>query len=253
MQVVYSIIVFIYGLLLGSFYNVVGYRLPNNMSIVKPGSFCPKCKHALKWYELFPVFSFLIQKGKCRKCGCRISFFYPFIELTTGILFLVSYLIFGFTMEFAIALLIVSFLVIVIVSDFSYLIIPDEVTAFFFIASVLLHLYLGFNGMLQSLVGGIFLFSVMYLLMLIGNKILKEESLGGGDVKLMLFVGSILNPLNGLFQIFLASCIASPFALFSFFSKKNRAIPFGPFLLIALLIIYLTCFDVTDFFNQLVK
>ena len=114
MVVIYSIIVFIYGLLLGSFYNVVGYRIPNNMSIVRPGSFCPKCHHSLKWYELIPVFSFLIQKGKCRKCGCKISLFYPTIELTTGILFLVSYLIFGFTIEFVIALLIVSFLVIVI-------------------------------------------------------------------------------------------------------------------------------------------
>ena len=83
-------LVFIYGLLLGSFYNVVGYRIPNNLSIVSPGSFCPKCNHKLKWYELIPVFSFLIQKGKCRKCGSRISLFYPVIELTTAILFLVS-------------------------------------------------------------------------------------------------------------------------------------------------------------------
>lgn len=253
MVVVYSIIVFIYGLLLGSFYNVVGYRLPNNMSIVSPGSFCPKCHHALKWYELIPVFSFLIQKGKCRKCGCKISLFYPLIELTTGLLFLASYLIFGFTMEFVIALLIVSFLVIVIVSDFSYLIIPDEVTIFFVVASILLHFYLGWQGALQSLIGGIFLFAIMYLVMLLGNKIFHEESLGGGDVKLMFFVGTILSPLNGLFEIFLASCLASPFALFSYFSKKNRIIPFGPFLLVAVLIIYLTQFDVGSFFNQLVK
>ena len=68
MELYYSTLVFIYGLLMGSFYNVVGYRIPNNMSIVKPGSFCPKCKHELKWYELIPVFSFLIQCGKCRKC-----------------------------------------------------------------------------------------------------------------------------------------------------------------------------------------
>ena len=253
MVVIYSIIVFIYGLLLGSFYNVVGYRIPNNMSIVKPGSFCPKCHHSLKWYELIPVFSFLIQKGKCRKCGCKISLFYPTIELTTGILFLVSYLIFGFTMEFVIALLIVSFLVIVIVSDFSYLIIPDEVTIFFVIVSVLLHFYLGWQGALKSLIGGVFLFSVMYLIMLLGNKLFHEESLGGGDVKLMMFIGSILSPVNGLFEIFLASCLASPFAIISYFSKKSRIIPFGPFLLLALLIIYLTQFDIINFFNQLTK
>ena len=131
MVVIYSIVVFIYGLLFGSFFNVVGYRLPNGLSIIKPGSFCPKCNHSLKWYELIPVFSFIIQKGKCRKCGCRISLFYPLIELLTGILFLISYLVFGFSIEFILSILISSFLVIVIVSDFSYLVIPDEVTIFF--------------------------------------------------------------------------------------------------------------------------
>ena len=251
MAIYYSIIVFIYGLLLGSFFNVVGYRLPNNMSIVKPGSFCPKCHHELKWYELFPVFSFLIQGGKCRKCKCKISLFYPFIELTTGILFLVAYLIFGFSFEFAIAILIASFLVIVIVSDFSYLIIPDEVTIFFTLVSILLHLYKGFDVMLQSLLGSIFLFCVMYLIMFIGSKLLHEEALGGGDVKLMLFVGSILSPFNGLFEIFVASCLASPAALISYFSKKNRVIPFGPFILLALLIMFYISFDVQDFFIQL--
>ena len=80
MEIYYSTLIFVFGLLLGSFYNVVGYRIPNNMSIIKPGSFCPKCKHELKWYELIPVFSFLIQGGKCKKCKCRISFFYPIIE-----------------------------------------------------------------------------------------------------------------------------------------------------------------------------
>ena len=251
MVVIYSIIVFIYGLLFGSFFNVVGYRLPNNLSIISPGSFCPKCKHALKWYELIPVFSFFIQKGKCRKCGCRISLFYPFIELLTGILFLLSHLIFGFTLNFALAILISSFFVIVIVSDFSYLIIPDEVTIFFTLVSILLHLYKGFDVMLQSLLGSIFLFCVMYLIMFIGSKLLHEEALGGGDVKLMLFVGSILSPFNGLFEIFVASCLASPAALISYFSKKNRVIPFGPFILLALLIMFYISFDVQDFFIQL--
>lgn len=265
MEVLYAIIVFIYGLMLGSFYNVVGYRIPNNLSIVRPGSFCPKCNHELKWYELIPVFSFLIQKGKCRKCKCKISLFYPFIELSTGILFLVSYLIFGFSLEFIIALLIVSFLVIVIVSDFSYLIIPDEVTMFFSIACIALQLTLkGWQYALSSCLFGAILFLIMYLVMLIGSKIMKEEALGGGDVKLMFFVGSclnVINPinifdlstfivlLNGFFEIFLSSLIASPFALYNFFSKKGRVIPFGPFILLALLIIFFTSFDFLLLFN----
>lgn len=254
MEICYTIIVFIYGTLLGSFYNVVGYRLPNNLSIVKPGSFCPKCKHELKWYELIPVFSFLIQKGKCRKCKCKISLFYPFIELITGILFAVSYLVFGFSYEFFISIAIVSFLVIVIVSDVNYLVIPDEVTLFFVIYVVILQFcFNGWKAGLFSILYGLFLFVVMYLIMLLGNKLFKEESLGGGDVKLMFFVGSILSPIDGLFEIFLSSFIALPFALFTYFSKQNRAIPFGPFILIALLIMYLTNFDFINFFGSIFK
>ncbi len=262
MQTYYLIIVFLYGLLLGSFYNVVGYRIPNNLSIVRPGSFCPKCKHKLKWYELIPVLSFLIQGGKCRKCKCKISLFYPLIELLTGILFAVSYYIFGFTMEFVIAILIVSFLVIVIVSDFNYLIIPDEVTLIFSILSVTVQLIMNFNVGITSIIYGLFLFLLMFIIMIIGNKIFKEESLGGGDVKLMFFVGTVLNVtnpillsdlstltnlMNGFFEIFLSSCLASPFALFSFFSKKGRIIPFGPFILLAALIMFLTSFSTISF------
>ena len=267
MESIYLVLIFVYGLMLGSFYNVVGYRIPNNLSIVHPGSFCPKCKHKLKWYELIPVFSFLIQGGKCRKCKCKISLFYPFIELLTGILFVLSFLSFGFSLEFIISIFIASFLVIVIVSDFSYLIIPDEVTLFFSIASIFIQLILnGYELALSSLVYGILLFLFLYLIMLVGNMFLHEESLGGGDVKLMFFVGTALNTmnpinifelssyvylLNGFFELFLASCFASPFAIFSFFSKKGRVIPFGPFILIALFIIYITSFDIFSFFSLL--
>lgn len=263
MEIYYSTMIFLFGLLLGSFYNVVGYRIPNNMSIVKPGSFCPKCRHELKWYELIPVFSFLFQGGKCKKCKCRISFFYPVIELLTGILFLISYLVFGFSPEFIFAILTASFLVIVIVSDFNYLVISDEVTIFFSISSIVLQfILLGCERGVSAIIYGFFLFFLMYLIMLFGSKLMKEEALGGGDVKIMFFIGTILsvsNPIvfydfssygvliNTFFEIFLASCFATPFALLNFFSKKERVVPFGPFLLAAALVMCLTSFDVLDF------
>jgi leader peptidase (prepilin peptidase)/N-methyltransferase len=89
------LLLFIYGLLLGSFYNVVGLRVPINQSIVAPRSACPRCHHRLTAVELIPVFSFLNQRGKCRKCGTRISPLYPFVELMTAVLFLVSLLLVG--------------------------------------------------------------------------------------------------------------------------------------------------------------
>lgn len=267
MEIYYSTLIFVFGLLLGSFYNVVGYRIPNNMSIIKPGSFCPKCKHELKWYELIPVFSFLIQGGKCKKCKCRISFFYPIIESLTGVLFLISYLVFGFTPEFAIAILSASFFVIVIVSDFNYLIISDEVTIFFSITSIVLQLILfGVEMTISAIVYGFFLFFLMYLIMLFGSKIMKEEALGGGDVKIMFFVGTVLsvaNPIvfndfstyglliNTFFEIFLASCIAAPFGLLTYFSKKERVVPFGPFILFACYVMCITQFNVLDLILKL--
>lgn len=247
MEVYFTVIVFIFGTLLGSFYNVVGYRLPKGLSIIKPGSFCPKCHHSLRWYELVPVFSFLIQKGKCRECKCKISWFYPTIELATGILFALSYLIFGFGAEFLISIIIASFFVIVIVSDTNYLIIPDEVTIFLSVLIILVK-FIGFGVKvgIESILSGAFLFVIMYLIMLLGNRLFKKESLGGGDIKLMFFVGTILSPLNGMFQIFLSSFLALPISMYIYLTKKNRIIPFGPFILLALLIIYLLQIDITS-------
>lgn len=237
---------FIFGTIFGSFFNVVGWRLPKGLSLVKPGSFCPKCKHKLKWYELIPLFSFLIQGGKCRKCKAPIPKFYFIIELTTGILFALSYWIFGFSFECALSILISSFFVIVVVSDSNYLIIPDEVTIFFSIAIILIRLIM--NGPLDAfwyLIYGVIAFFIMYGLMLLGNFIFKKESLGGGDIKLMFFVGCCLGIGSSLFTIFLSSFIALPLSLLLYAKNKDSVIPYGPFLLIATLIIVIFQLDLS--------
>ena len=99
LKLFYTVVVAIFGMLFGSFYNVVGWRIPQGLSIVKPGSFCPKCKHKLRWYELIPVFSFLIQGGKCRVCKEKISWFYTFTELTSGILWGLVFYLFGLVLN----------------------------------------------------------------------------------------------------------------------------------------------------------
>ncbi len=242
-----TFVMFVFGLIFGSFFNVVGWRLPQGLSLVKPGSFCPKCKHRLKWYELIPLFSYLIQGGKCRKCGAKIAPFYFIIELTTGVLFALSYWLFGFSFDFALAILASSFFVIVVVSDTNYLVIPDEVTLFFSIAVIFLRFI--FNGIKDALIFfgyGVGAFIVMYLLMLLGNALFKKESLGGGDIKLMFFVGCAVEPLASLFTLFLSSVIALPLSLFLYFkSKEDNVIPYGPFILLAALIIILFRLDLS--------
>ena len=120
-----EIVIFIIGLIFGSFYNVVGLRLPKNESIIFPGSHCFKCNHKLSWYENIPVISFIFLKGKCKSCHQKISLMYPVMELLTGILFLFSYIIFGFSENFIISIIISSLVIIIIVSDSKYMIISD--------------------------------------------------------------------------------------------------------------------------------
>lgn len=244
MRIIYTIFMLIMGTIFGSFYNVVGYRIPNGLSIVKPGSFCPKCNHSLKWYELIPVFSYLFQQGKCRNCKERISIIYPMVEITTGILFAVSYYVFGFSYELILALIVSSFLVIVIVSDINYLIIPDEVTFFFCLLLFLIRLIIdGFEASIFTLGYGLILFGIMYLIMILGNWFFKKESMGGGDVKLMFFVGMATGPILGIFSIFLSSVIALPLSLMVYLKDRDNVIPFGPFILIATFIIILFGID----------
>lgn len=244
LKLYFTFISFLFGTIFGSFFNVVGWRLPVGLSIVKPGSFCPKCKHKLKWYENIPIFSFLIQGGKCRKCKKKISSFYIIVETMTGVLYALAYWIFGFSFEFVLSILMISFFVIVIVSDTNYLVIPDEVTVVFSILVIFARFILiGTDNALLFLIYGISGFVIMYLLMLFGNFLFKKESLGGGDIKLMFFIGCCVGPWMSLATIFLSSFIALPLSLILYFKSKDSVIPYGPFLLVSSLIIVMFQLD----------
>ena len=241
MEILYLIIFFILGSLFGSFFTVIGLRLPKNENFTTTHSHCDSCGHELKLYEMIPIISYAIQRGRCRYCKQKIDIMSTFIEFFTGLLFAVSFYSFGFSYEFAIGLGVISLLMIVIVSDLIYLIIPDEVLIFFSVYFLIFQfLNLGLVGGLIKLASGIFLFALMYTIMLVGNKILKKECLGGGDIKMMFVFGLVLDPLLGTLTIFLGSFIALPISLFLLYKNKEKVIPFGPFLLIALAIIYFT-------------
>lgn len=127
MDIYYGVVIFIFGLILGSFYTVVGERLPEGKSIVNPPSHCPNCKHRLGMLELIPVFSFLFLGGKCKNCRSKIPVLSTIIEVLTAILFLIAYIRFGISIKLFIALIFISMLAIVIVSDIRYMVICDEV------------------------------------------------------------------------------------------------------------------------------
>lgn len=248
-MIYYIVIFFILGTIFGSFYHVVGYRLPKGESIVTPKySYCSNCHKRLKPWELIPILSYLFQGGKCKNCGSKISIFYPFIELITGLLFAVSFYSFGFSYELIISLVLVSLFSIVIVSDLTYMIIPDEVTLT--CSSIIIavnFLNLGLKGGLLQLGSGVLTFLIMYLIMLLGNFIFKKESLGGADIKLMFVAGLVLHPVLGIFSIFLASSIALPASIVVYVTNKEHMIPFGPFIVAAILLLFLLKIDIQMF------
>ena len=239
MNILYLIIFFIFGTLMGSFLTVIGLRLPKKENFTTTHSHCDSCGHVLSLIEMVPIVSYILQKGRCRHCGKKVDILSTYVELFTGALFAVAFYAFGFSYELLIATGIVSLLMIVVVSDITYLIIPDEVLIFFSIYFVIIQiLNLGLIGAGKQILSGLFLFCVMYLIMIIGNKTLKKESLGGGDIKMMFVFGLILDPLLGTLAIFIGSVIALPTSLILLQKQKERVIPFGPFLLLALMFIY---------------
>ncbi len=243
-------LIFVIGLIFGSFYNVVGLRLPNNESIVFPGSHCPKCNHKLAWYENIPVLSYLFLGGKCKNCKKKIDIIYPLIELLTGILFAITYYLYGFSEEFLIGIILVSLVVIIFVSDTKYMIILNSPTIISVILIFIIKwIYEGIKVSLLSLLYGLFIFGIMYLLLIIGNFLFKKESLGGGDIKLSFVAGMVLGPYLGLFYIMFGSFLAFPYAIYTVIKNKNGVLPFGPFLASAMLILFYNI----DLFDKFLK
>lgn len=253
MRVVYLVCFFILGTVMGSFYNVLGIRIVKKESIVKPKSHCEKCGHVLSWYELIPIFSFLFLKGRCRNCKTKLSYLYIFSEFFCGLLFAISFYSFGFTPELIISLVLSSLLIIVTVCDVTYMIIPDR---FIVISGIIILLtklcFFGINSFLMSLLYGASAFIIMYLIMKLGDAIFKKETLGGADIKLMFIVGICLEPFLSLLVIIIASMIALPISLVLLVKEREHAIPFGPFILIGTMIVFLTKLDGVSIINFLI-
>lgn len=256
MELYYIITFFIFGITLGSFYNVVGYRLPKGESIISPPSHCTNCNHQLTAIELIPIFSYILQGGKCKNCKVKISLFYPFFEFATGVLFVIAYLIFGLSIELFIALTFISMTLIIFISDYLYYIISDEVLI---VSAILLMIEIfllkGIDGLLVSLFNGAVAFGIMYLIKQLGDFIFKKESMGGGDIKLLFVFGLVLGWEMSLISIFLASFIGLPISIYMLATNpnKDRIIPFGPFLCSASLIILLLKIDINVIVNLIIS
>ena len=253
MEKLYLIIFFIFGSVMGSFYHALATRLSNGLSIIKPASHCEECKHTLRWYELIPIISYIIQGGKCRKCKTKMPISYLLMEICTGILFSVCYHVFDTPIEIAIALVFVSSLIIIIISDIEYMIILDEVLIFAIVLIILLNIIdIGLYETSIKIIQGAGAFITMLLIKKLGDFMFKQESLGGGDIKLMFLIGLVIGYEMSIFNIFFATFLAFPIALVLLVTKKDNMIPFGPFLSMAAIILYVWGLTFTDIINFII-
>lgn len=233
------LLIFLIGTIFGSFYYVVGTRLPNNESLISPRSHCDFCNHPLKFFELVPIFSFIFLKGKCRYCKEKMSKNYILYEVFTGILFLISYIKFGISYNFFISLIISSLVVLVFITDFKYMIILDSpLVVASLLAFILKWIYFGIYEAFFSVISGLFGFLIMLFIGQLGNILFKKESLGGGDIKFSFVTGMILGYKFTMISIVLATFIALPYAVATMVLKKDNEVPFGPFLVSSLFLIF---------------
>ncbi|MEN2468016.1 prepilin peptidase [Ornithinibacillus sp. FSL M8-0202] len=239
---------FLLGLVLGSFYNVVGIRLPQKVSFTNDRSRCPSCHHTLSWYDLIPVVSFFIQRGKCRYCGERISILYPIIELLTGILFAFSYMMIGIELELIKVLLLVSLSIIVLVTDLKYMLIPNKLLLFFLPFFIILLIIDPIQPWWSPIIGAIIGISLIALIIII-----SRGGMGAGDMKLFGLLGLVLG-LEKVLMTFFLSCLLGAFIgvilmLFGII-KKKQPVPFGPYIVFAAIISYFFTDRILSFYVQ---
>jgi leader peptidase (prepilin peptidase) / N-methyltransferase len=224
------------GVTLGSFFNVVGLRVPIGQSIVKPRSACPNCKHLLGPLELIPVLSYLLQRGKCRQCKVGISPLYPIIELITGLLFMSAPIIMGWTSELWIAWTLISLLVIITVSDLAYTLIPDKILLFFSAVFLIERFLIPLETWWDSLLGSAIGFSLLLII-----SIISKGGMGGGDIKLYAVIGFALGTKLMLLSFFIATLIGAVFGIIGIVLRlleRKKPVPFGPFIAIGTLLAY---------------
>jgi len=263
MSLLIFIFVFLLGTIIGSFLNVVIYRFNTGRTMVSGRSICMNCNNNLRWYELIPVFSFLIQSGKCRRCASKISHQYPLVELLTGLVFalilfkflpllFVSYSL--YLLYVVLFVFIFSLLIVISVYDLRHKIIPDKLVYTFGIIS-LLSTFIN-----PSQLGTIFALPSIYTLIagpLIALPFVliwyfsKGRLMGLGDGKLVLGIGWILGISQGIFAIILSFWIGTIVSLVIMFLSKKRMnlkteIPFAPFIIISAFLTFLFNLDISS-------
>lgn len=241
-------------LCIGSFLNVLIYRLPIKESLTKKNSHCPKCGHMLKWYENIPLLSYIIQRGRCRGCKELISIQYPIIEMLSVCVFVIAYIRFGLSIETFLFTLLLQMFIVIFMIDMKHQIIPDIINIVILILG-LISLIIPHSSINQlysinyvdKIIGFLVALSLL-LLFLVLEKVLNKELMGGGDLKLFFGVGLFMGWQLLLLGIFFAAVIALITEMLKKVIKSekflNKVIPFGPYLVLGFALVYVFGLDI---------
>jgi len=244
------LIIFALGAVIGSFLNVCIYRIPKGESIIFPGSYCPKCKKSLVWYQLIPVFNYFLSKGKCFHCHEQISWRYPFIELITGLVFIYLYQTYGPSWYFLTSTFLACLLLVIAFIDIDHQIIPNRLVLFGLIAGLI------FNVFFHNLTWAQLFFGFLAgggILLLIA--LLSRGGMGGGDIKLAAMLGIYLGWPKIIGALFIASILGALVGLYLIILKKKsrqEAIPFGPFLALGAIMVLIKGSEIWDLYLKLI-
>ncbi len=246
-----ELIIFSLGLIIGSFLNVVLWRLHQGESLLTPRSYCPKCKKRINWSDNIPILSFLALRGRCRYCRSKISLQYPLVELVTGIVFLWLYLEFGLTAKFFSLVIFSGFLIVIFVYDLKYYLILDRITVPAMVIAVLANLYLGLSFwqlFWGGLLGGGF-FLIQFL-------VSSGKWIGDGDIRLGILMGLMLGGKMLIVGLFLAYLVGAVFAIILVARGKKKMssqIPFGTFLSLSTFFTFLYGQQILDWYLNLIN
>lgn len=234
--VFWQIVMFVFGCCLGSFFNVVIYRLPHGNSIVSPGSHCPQCQAAIPAYDNIPLLSYLLLRGRCRSCGLRISWRYPLIELLAGVVALLLFRRYGWQGQFFVELFFSSCLLVVFFIDLDTYLIPDVISLPGIVVGFAASLFLTPRLTWLDSLAGILLGGGLFYAIALGYEWFRgQEGLGGGDIKLLAMIGAFLGWTGVVFTILVSSVTGAAVGLVAMRRSQkgfSTMLPFGPFLVL---------------------
>ena len=248
MTILYTIIIFIFGSLFTSFFHVLATRLNNKESLLGR-SHCDACNHELKLIEVFPIIGYIINKGKCRYCNEKIAINHLIYEIIGGALFASGYLLYDFNLTFWIYTILISVLIIESISDIKDMIVIDKIWMFGIIPILIIRIIE--NSILTYLISSMGLFLILLFIAFIAQKIFKKDALGGGDIKLYLFIGFFIPIQVGLLSIFLTSLFGLIYGII-FIKDRDKYIPLVPFISLAVIISFIYGTKIIDWYLTLI-